>query len=269
VAIVIPDHDGRSVQTFIKGLKAAYWKVKSREVSYSDIGDSIVDSCTIITAIHSSSALTVDPIILKTLPWTTPRPISVFIWEPFNRPEHSLCYGHDDGNFNMDKTSTMIASMPKPAISTDSSHVHVKYHLHHDNANSSILAGLSVLSGDSLCPPFEACPNQNLFQQYYGLKFHHDGHTYVRAISTYEFTCCFNLVDKLQYRLLHEKYKFGLNASMPSKTSAWIFEQVHSHLVHLRDSSSEVFSPNQFAAPAATIQTLVNGAVCTCLPSRE
>jgi hypothetical protein len=56
---------------------------------------------------------------------------------------------------------------------------------------------------------------------------------------------------------------------MPSKTSAWIFKQVHSHLVHLRDLNSKVFSPNQFAAPAATIQTLVNGAVCTCLPSRD
>jgi hypothetical protein len=197
----------------------------------------------------------------------TPQPISAFIWEPFNRPEHSLCYGRDDVDFNKVKTSTMIASMPKPAISTDSSHVHVKYHLHRDNANSPILAGLSVLSGDSICPPFEACPNQNLFQQYYDLEFHHNGHIYVRAISTYEFTCCFNLVDKLQYRLSHKKYKFRLDASMPSKTSAWIFELVHSHLVHLRDSNSEVFSPNQFAAPAATIQTLVNGAVCTCLPS--
>ena len=39
--------------------------------------------------------------------------------------------------------------------------------------------------------------------------------------------------------------------------------------MHLRDSTSEVFSPDQFAAPAATIQTLVNGAVCTTLPSRE
>jgi hypothetical protein len=126
-----------------------------------------------------------------------------------------------------------------------------------------------VLSGDSLCPPFEACPNRNLFQQYYGLEFHHDGHTYVHAISTYKFTPCFNLVDKLQYHLLHEDYKFGLNVSMPSKKSAWIFEQVHSHLVHLRDLNSKVFSPNQFTAPAATIQTLVNGAVCTRLPSRD
>jgi hypothetical protein len=163
----------------------------------------------------------------------------------------------------------MIASTPKTAISTNSSLLNIRYHLHHDKANSSILAGSSVLSGDSLCPPFEACPNQNLFQQYYGLEFNHAGHTYIRAISTFEFTHCFNLVDKLQYCLLHEKYKYGLDASMPTKTLAWIFEQVHSHLVHLRDSNSKVFLPNQFAAMAATIQILVNGAVCTCLPSRE
>ena len=56
---------------------------------------------------------------------------------------------------------------------------------------------------------------------------------------------------------------------MPSKTSAWIFEQVHSHLFQLRDTNSEVFSPDKFAAPAATIQTLVYGAVCTTLTSRE
>jgi hypothetical protein len=30
-----------------------------------------------------------------------------------------------------------------------------------------------------------------------------------------------------------------------------------------------VFSPNQFAAPAATIQTLVNGAICARLPSHD
>ncbi len=126
-----------------------------------------------------------------------------------------------------------------------------------------------MLLGDSLCPPFEACPNQNLFQHYFGVEFHHDGHTYDRAISTYEFTHCFGLLDRLQYPLSHESYKFGLDASMPARTSAWLFEQVHSHLVYLRDSNSKMFSPNQFAAPAATIQTMVNGAICTRLPSRE
>ncbi len=76
-------------------------------------------------------------------------------------------------------------------------------------------------------------------------------------------------MEQLQYRLSHANYKHGLDALMPLKTSVWIFEQVHSHLVHLQDANSKVFSPDQFAAPAATIQTLVNGAVCTTLPSRE
>jgi hypothetical protein len=56
---------------------------------------------------------------------------------------------------------------------------------------------------------------------------------------------------------------------MPTRTSVWIFDQVHSHLVFLRDSNCEVFSANQFATPVATIQTLVNGAICTRLLSQE
>jgi len=46
VAIVIPDHDGRSVKVFIRGLTNAHWKVTSRGTSYVELGDSIVDSCT-------------------------------------------------------------------------------------------------------------------------------------------------------------------------------------------------------------------------------
>jgi hypothetical protein len=53
---------------------------------------------------------------------------------------------------------------------------------------------------------------------------------------------------------------------MPGCSSASLFEQIHLHLTHIRDVNSKVFSPNQFAALAATIQTLVNGAIC---PSRD
>jgi hypothetical protein len=121
----------------------------------------------------------------------------------------------------------------------------------------------------SLCPPFEACPTRNLFQHFFGIKFHFDGHTYVCAISTFEFAHCFNLIENIQYRLSHEKYHFGMDASMPARTSTWIFQQVHLQLVFLCDSNCEVFLPNQFAAPAATIQTLVNRIICTCLPLQE
>ena len=72
VAIVITDHDGRAVKSFIKGLEAAHWKVSLRAVSYLTIGDPISDSCSVITAVHSSCASNVEPLVLKMPPLVPP-----------------------------------------------------------------------------------------------------------------------------------------------------------------------------------------------------
>ena len=223
VAIVIPDHDGRAVKSFAKGLVAAHWKVSKQSISYLDIGDSISDSCSVITAVHSSCAPNVDLLVFKSPPSLAPRPLGSFIWMPFDQPEHALGHGKDDDNFNYDDTCRMTASIPKCANSSMSPQIMVKYYLHRHGQDDSILAGSSVLSRESVCPPFESCPNQNLFQQFFGIEFHYNDHTYVRAISTYEFTRCFRLVDNIQYRMSHERYKFGLDASMPGRTSSWLF----------------------------------------------
>ncbi len=269
VAVVIPDHNGRRVKAFIRGLTTAHWKVSSRDVSYVEIGNSVVDSCTLIIAVHSSSTSVVEPIVLKMPPTVQPKPIALYLWEPFNRPDHSLSLGHDDNEFNKDESLKMIGSAPKQAELDSIPHVVIQYTMHRAGKDAIILAGLSVISISGLYPPFEACPNRNLFQHFFGIEFQFDGHTYVRAISTFEFARCFNLIKSIQYRLAHEKYWYGLDALMPACTLAWIFDQVHSHLVFLRDSNCEVFSPNQFAVPAATIQTLVNGTICTRLSSRD
>jgi hypothetical protein len=54
---------------------------------------------------------------------------------------------------------------------------------------------------------------------------------------------------------------------IPGHTSAWIFEQVHTYLVFVRDSNCKIFLPNKWAAPIACIQFFVNGAIGTWLPS--
>jgi hypothetical protein len=108
-----------------------------------------------------------------------------------------------------------------------------------------------------------------MFQHYFGIVFHYEGHTRVRGISPYEFARCFGFVDDLTYRLSHSLCKFALDAAIPSNTSAWIFDQVHAALIYLRNASSKIFSPDQRAAPAATIQSFVNGAIGTRLPSHS
>jgi hypothetical protein len=125
----------------------------------------------------------------------------------------------------------MTTTTPKPANPSTLPRVLVQYHLHRHGQDASILAGSSVISQESVCPPFESCPNRNLLQQFFGIEFHHDYHTYVCTILTYEISCCFSLVENIQYWLSHDWYKFGLDAAMPGRTLSWIFDQVHSHLV--------------------------------------
>ena len=111
VAVVIQDHDRQSVTVFIQGLLATHWKVESIDVAYNDIGDTVTDSCTIITAVHTSCSSSVIPIKLKTPLCMPAGPIGTFIWEPFNRPENALCLGRDDDKFNK-KGQKMIATVP-------------------------------------------------------------------------------------------------------------------------------------------------------------
>jgi hypothetical protein len=60
VVIVIHNHDGRSVTAFTQGLTAAHWKVTTREALYTELGNTIANSCSIITAVHLSCASTVE-----------------------------------------------------------------------------------------------------------------------------------------------------------------------------------------------------------------
>ncbi len=129
-----------------------------------------------------------------------------------------------------------------------------------------MLAGATVVSSDCLCPPFDACPNKNLFQHLFGIEFNYENHSRVRGISPFEFARCFGFIDGLTYSLSQPANKFSLDAAIPACTSAWLFEQIHAYLTFIRDSNCAIFSPNQFAAPAATIQAFVNGAIGACVP---
>jgi hypothetical protein len=165
-----------------------------------------------------------------------------------------ISLARDDADFNK-QDSRLKVSTPKLGKNTTSGPI-IKYYIHRPDSDDTLSVGSEVLSIDGLCPAFNACPNSNIFQTYFGIEFIHEGHTYIRAISSFEFVCCFNFIDQLTYRLSQPPYKFCVDSAMPACTSEWLLEQIHAHLVYLQDAHSELFSPNQFAAPAATIQDL-------------
>ncbi len=223
IAIVHPDNDGQSVKTVTTNLKSNGWVVSSSDVSYPDLGDLIAGSCRLILGIHLSCAASVEPLLLKHPPAIPSRSLAGFIWEPFNRPEHSISLARDDPNFANQDGPEMTITLPKSTTHNPST-VMLKYHIHRAGSNESILVGSDVISVDGLCPAFNACPNSNIFQTYFGVEFHYDGHSYICAISPFEFDRCHGFTDQLSYHLSQPPYKFSVDAVMPALTSAWLFE---------------------------------------------
>jgi hypothetical protein len=77
------------------------------------------------------------------------------------------------------------------------------------------------------------------------------------------------LIDKLRYRLSQHDNWFALDAGVPALSPAWVFDHILDRLLSIRDSTAEIFKPNRFVAPAATIQAFLSGTVGISLPSCE
>ncbi len=200
-------------------------------------------------------------------PRVTPRPISASIWEPFNKPEYSVSLGKDDKDFCHQDVQCCASNPPSPSPLPPG--VGISYCLYTPNGDKSQFLGSAVLTPHGLCPPFDACPNTNLFQHFFGIKFHYKNHTHVQGISQFEFAHCFGFINNLTYRLSKPANKYCLNTAVPEQTSVWLFNQVFDCLVLIRDMYCKIMSSRQHAAPAATIQSFVNGAVASQLSSRE
>jgi hypothetical protein len=267
IALIIPDHDGCCLKSFATLLKSTGWVLSSTETSFPTNGYTVLGSCRVLIGIHSSCASSVEPLQLKLPPPSPPRPLRLALWEPFNCPEHSVSLAKDDDDF-MRQDVKFFTTLPEPTHPYPPG-VSVKYFLHGPASEESLLAGAAVVSCDGLCPPFDATPNKSIFQHLFGLEFHFDNHTHLRGISPFEFARCFGFQDDLTDRLSQPGHLFCLDAAIPGRTSKWIFEQAHTHLTYIWDSNCEIFSPNQFVAPAATVQAFVNGAIGTRLPSHD
>ncbi len=142
VAIVNPDHDGCSVKSFQSTLKSSGRIIASTNVFYPELGDTVAGSCHVITAVHSSSASTVDPLLFKRPPTVPPRPLGEFLWEPFNQPEHAISLTCDDADFG--KQENQLTASSPASMQDNSTKIIIKYFLHCPNSDSSILVGSEV-----------------------------------------------------------------------------------------------------------------------------
>jgi hypothetical protein len=244
-------------------------------IQYSTFSDSLANGCQLIVGVHSHTEEKCTPMVVVAPPPTPTNRLSSYLWAPFNWPEIALSYSREDKSFNNHafndcRLPPLIASdLPSSPNAAAGNGVSLKYCLHRIDANPTIQPGSYVVVTEGLCPRFEPCNNSNLFHHHFGIEFHHEGHNYVQAISPFEFACCFHLDGNITYKLSHPSNIFCLDATIPGCTSAHIFDQVLSRLVRIRDTNCSIFSPSQYAAPAACAQAFLNGAVGIKLPDKD
>jgi hypothetical protein len=190
-------------------------------------------------------------------------------------PEHAVSHGNGNPSFNLHAVNDTGLPRLKACPPSDaqqslvSSGIRISYNLHRKYNNPSILLGTSVINVDGLCPEFDAHKNTNLFGHHFGIKFIHDGHTYVWAISPFKFVSWFCLTNNLTYKLSHTSNIFCMDAAIPAITSSQIFELIYERCIQICCSNFKIYEPHTAAAPAAHFQLFLNGAVGAQLPSHK
>jgi hypothetical protein len=263
-----PDHDGRSVSKFVSQLSFAGWIISTTLCSFPDYGNSVAGGTSIIVGIHTNTQSKVKKLQFRTPPSPKPVPLAAFLWPPFNKKELGISFPEDDESFNNGSTPALTVTLPSSSILASMFRgVSSAYFLYLVNSDATILNGAAILSPHSLCLAFDGSSTTNLFKCHFGIEFHDKEHTYVRAISPFEFTSCFGLMDNLRYRLSQHGNWFALDAGIPLLTSSWVFDHILEQLVSICNANMEIYQPNQYAALAATIQAFLSGAVTTQLPT--
>ena len=171
VAFVHPDHDSRAVShQFIARIKLDGWLVSDRQVSFTEFGDTVADSCRLIVAVHSHTEEKCSPLQIITPPPVQPNRLSSYQWAPFNRPESAVSFSRDDASFNHHAFNDsglppLVASDPPASLdATSANGVIIKYCLHLPDKDPRIKPGSYVVGTDGLCPRFEPCDNSKSVQ---------------------------------------------------------------------------------------------------------
>ncbi len=227
VAFVHPDHDGCSVSKFVSQLSTAGWIISATFCSFLDYGNSVAGGTTIIVGIHTNTQSNVKKLEFRMPPSPKPVPLEAFLWLPFNKNEFGISFAKDDESFNNGSTPALMVTLPSSSILASMFRgVSPAYFLHSVNSDATILNGGAIFSQHSLCLAFDGSSTTNLFKCHFGVESHDKEHTYVYAISPFEFTSCFGLMDNLQYRLSQHGNRFLLDAGIPLSTSSWVVNHI-------------------------------------------
>jgi hypothetical protein len=85
IVFMHPKHDSHAAMlNFVNHLRKDGWIIMDTSITYSDFGDSFSGGYRIIIAIHQNTEASCPPFEVVALPLCAPKPLSTYLWAPFN-----------------------------------------------------------------------------------------------------------------------------------------------------------------------------------------
>ena len=291
LAIVLPPlYDLTHVNSARTKLKSQGWSFTHSDIYFPDLGDSISSSCTVLLGVHESNSPSTKPLHLVLPPQQPCKPISDFVYQPFNIRDKCVCPAPSSKEFD---ASFIKVSVPvQEALNLSFQKDKRLYNLLRPTDDQLSSPGTGVFCVDHLCPPVSE-NNSNLFQRTFGIeliiaasKLGPDetiiSERLVRPFSPFEHASAFRLDSNLTHDLSHAQNFALLEQGIPQLTSQCIFEAISKQTKILCEQSTEILdrssdkgvdapvsSRTRAKTQASLLPAFLNSAIGVTLPCKR
>jgi hypothetical protein len=242
-----------------------HWTSTNEHIEFTEFGDSIDTSGTILFGIHTG--VTGSSININFIrPPKTESKLADHIYKPFNDDKYIMS---NQSSASDDEGATdhfEIRPATPTSVGPNNSIVH--FHLIRKNSNPPSLVGTNIYSIDGPTPPLDP-HNFNPFHRLFGVTFKDSAQTTrTRIIPPYEYCQCWQMDRNLIVDFARDISNIHLlENAIPAKTSLAILDTLLARLTTIRLETSSFIDSSTPTAPAAIAFSFLSGATTLKLPT--
>jgi hypothetical protein len=249
-------YDPSTVKRFAYSIP--HWTITNEHIEFTEFGDSIDISSTILFGIHTG--VTGSSISINFIrPPKTELKLADHIYKPFNDDKYIM--SNQPSASDDEEAANHFEILPATPTSVGPNNSMFDFHLIRKNSNPPSLVGTSVYSIDGPAPPLD--PHKfNPFHRLFGVTFNDSAQkNRTRIIPPYEYCQCWQMDTDLIVDFARDINNIHLlENAIPAKSSWAILDTLLARLTAIHLKNSSFIDSSTPTAPATTAFSFLSGA---------
>lgn len=263
---------------FVHKLTECGWNIAIKLIHYPSFNDAVDDTGCFLFAIHTGR---VGPKFHQKFeivePPQTQNNIQSHLLQEYNLKRFAMMQYPPLDDEEQQNNGFYLFPVKRTSPEQDRNKAKITHHVYFQKSNNYSEVGARVCDIDHPTIPMEII-NPNPFQHLFGVKFKDEGQSWIRSISTFEYSSCFELDRNLKLKYSSDRnLAKQLYRGCPGNTMKAIVEVYFERLLTIRNATPEIddhddmhneFIPAGVTAPAATAFQVLQGVVTMKLPTK-